>query len=116
MPDAKLYPIAEALSDRIKAPLSNGEYLDAVEMVVRMYEAPEWPTEASLQAVSGFVHPTGGDECVREGLRCALLADPIIKAAIPLVKSWETNYYRDSMTADAKALRRAVKEAGLLDD
>lgn len=93
-----------------------GSGYSAAEKVLEAADRePTWPTDESLRLAGGFYANDVPDEEHRQALREAMLADPIIKAAVACVRGRverDNRYGADSERA-RDVLRRAVTEAGL---
>ena len=80
-------------------------------------ESPKWPTDKSVKALTSAANTTDGwhsHEGRRAALRAALLADPIVKAAVALVADWESVRMPLQLPdSPPGVLVRAVREAGL---
>lgn len=73
-------------------------------------ESPKWPTDESVRDFEAAMDPAYTHEDIRTALRAALLADPIIKAAVALRDAYRLPECLDPQVGD---LVDAVNEAGL---
>ena len=108
--------LANILEDRQR--LVNEPYLEGfAEQLVDAaeHETPVWPTDESIDAANKKYSRDSGSQ--RDSLRAAMLADPIIKAAIAFAEAYELarpDHESRSETWIGRDLIDAVKEAGLV--
>ena len=103
---------------RWRGDLDRGREIARAMLEAADRESPKWPTDKSVKAFTSAANTTGGwhsHEGRRAALRAALLADPIVKAAVALVAYWGDAQAALLRVADTPpgALVRAVREAGL---
>lgn len=110
----------EALEVRAELERLGVAFIGAIEDTTRPSvedrRRKRWPTDESIRALNNDVGAMCADDWPedRYRLRAALLADPIVKAAVALVAHWGTDMVHSvGRTPQDAALVRAVHEAGL---
>ena len=87
---------------------------EEARVILEAADAPPktmWPTDASLDVMMSATQVSEAErEGMRSGLRSALIADPIVQAAITVANSGSETYRKFAV----RNLRDAVKDAGLL--
>lgn len=102
--EQRIEDATRALMARRALSQTDARYIAGIALEAADREPPKWPTEESVRAMADV------PEYVREDLRAAFLADPIIKAAIRLRDAYQRPACFDD---EIGAVYDAVNEAGL---